>query len=125
VTVAFYDRRLACPSQGSSEASAAGLQFDPNAPYGRADYCVNSAIQFYSPTLQPRGQNIRLSPTTWDPQLNAPHTGCISCSGTFIGDYFGVDSGGGYTVTTSVSTANDGSNPSFYQQQSVARIATP
>jgi hypothetical protein len=125
VTVAFYDRRLACPSQGSSEASAAGLQFDPNAPYGRADYCVNSAIQFYSPTLQPRGQNIRLSPTTWDPQLNAPHTGCITCSGTFLGDYFGVDSGGGVTYTTSISTANDGSNPSFYQQQSVARIATP
>jgi hypothetical protein len=124
VTVTFYDRRLACPAQGSADAVAAGLQFDPNLPYGRADYCVNSAIQFYSPTLQPLGQNIRLSPRTWDPQLNAPHTGCIACGGTFIGDYFGVDSNGGFTYTTSVSTANDGSNPSFYQQPCVARLAT-
>jgi hypothetical protein len=125
VAVAFYDRRLACPEQGTAAATAAGLQYDPNAPYGREDYCINAAIQFYSPTLTPIGQNVRLSPRTWDPQLNAPHSGCIICATTFIGDYFGVDSGGGYTYTTSVSTANDGSNPSFYQQQVVARVATP
>jgi hypothetical protein len=125
VAVGFYDRRLACPSSGSAEALAAGLALDPNTPYGRGNYCVNTAIQFFTPTLQPIGQNIRLSPQTWDPQLNAPHTGCIGCAGTFLGDYFGIDSGGGYTYTTSISTANDGSNPSFYQQQSVARIATP
>ena len=59
------------------------------------------------------------------PQLNAPRVSCITCSTTFLGDYFGVDSAGGSTYTTSISTADDGSNPSFYQQQSVARIATP
>jgi hypothetical protein len=125
VTVAFYDRRLDCPLAGTAAAAAAGLQYDPALPYGRSDYCVNSAIQFYSPTLAPLGQNVRLSPQTWDPQLNAPHPSCITCSSTFIGDYFGVDSGGGTTYTTSVSTANDGTNPSFYQQQIVARLTTP
>ena len=124
VAVAFYDRRLPCPTSGA-EALRAGLQFDPNAPYGAADYCVNTAIQFYRPTLAPVGHNVRLSVHTWDPQLSAPHPGCICDSGTFIGDYFGVDSGGGWTYTTSVSTFDDGANPSNYQQQVVARIATP
>ena len=39
---------------------------------------------------------------------------------------FGVDSGGGFTYTTSVSTFDyGGENESFHQQQIVARIATP
>jgi hypothetical protein len=124
VAVAFYDRRLACPEAGP-EATAAGLQHDPGAPYGARDYCVNTAIQFYRPTLAPIGHNVRLSAHTWDPQLQSPHPGCICTSGTFIGDYFGVDSGGGSTYTTSVSTYDDGANPNNYQQQVVARIATP
>ncbi len=94
-------------------------------PYGAANYCVNTAIQFYRPSLTPIGHNVRLSGHTWDPQLSAPHQGCITCTGTFIGDYFGVDSGGGATYTTSVSTFNDGANPFFHQQQVVARIGTP
>jgi hypothetical protein len=74
------------------------------------------------------GHNIRLSAHTWDPQLQSPHPSCICSStlpNTFIGDYFGIDSGGGWTYTTSVSTYDDGANPSNYQQQVVARIATP
>jgi hypothetical protein len=120
VAVAFYDRRLACPSNAAS-----GVQFDPLAPAGKRNFCINTAIQFYKPDLTPIGQNIRLSQYTWDPQLNAPKRFCVCGSSTFLGDYFGLDFGGGYTYTTSISTYDYGQNPSFYQQQIVARVATP
>jgi hypothetical protein len=131
VSVAFYDRRLACPAQGSSEAAGSGISLDPGTavspgtPWGRANYCVNTAVQFYSPSLAPLGHNIRLSEHTWDPQLNSPHPGCATCRRTFIGDYFGNTSDGQYEFTTSVSTYNDGTNPHNYQQQVVARVALP
>jgi hypothetical protein len=130
VSVAFYDRRLPCPSE-VTEAAAAGIAFDPVTPFGFANYCINTAIQFSNPRLVPIGHNVRLSAHTWDPQLSAPHQVCITCSGTFIGDYFGVasgrdTSGDSYTTyTTSVTTYNDGGNPYFHQQQLVSRIATP
>ena len=125
VSVAFYDRRLPCPS-GGSEAVNAGIAYDPLQPFGASNFCVNTAIQFYRPSLATIGHNVRLSAHTWDPQLSAPHPGCITCRRTFIGDYFGVDSGGGYTFTSSVTTFNDGdANPFFHQQQLVSRIATP
>src|SRR5262249_6420469 len=50
VSVAFYDRRLPCPAKGTAQAAAAGLRLDPNLPYGATNYCVNTAIQFYTPT---------------------------------------------------------------------------
>lgn len=132
VMVAFYDRRLTCPAQTDADAAGSGVAYDPGTsaspgtPWGRANYCVNTAIQFYKPDLTPLGHNIRLSAHTWDPQLSAPHPGCICSSGTFIGDYFGVNSGGGYTYVTSISTFNHaGENPYFHQQQIVARIRTP
>ncbi|HEY2935853.1 MAG TPA: hypothetical protein VGJ25_04585 [Gaiellaceae bacterium] len=111
--------------RGRPVAAVRRLAFDPLSPAGRANYCVNTAIQFYSPTLQPLGHNIRLSAHTWDPQLNAPKRSCICGSSTFLGDYFGVDSGGGYTYATSISTFDYGQNPSYYQQQIVVRVATP
>ena len=105
VAVAFYDRRLPCPARDTPEASIAGLPFDPRVPYGRANYCINAAIQFYKPSLAPIGHNIRLSQHGWDPQLSALHPGCLCSPGTFIGDYFGiVSSSGGDTFVTSVST---------------------
>ena len=132
VAVAFYDRRLACPAIGSADAAGSGMSFDPGtaaspgAPWGRANYCVNTAIQFYRPDLTPIGHNIKLSAHSFDPQLSAPHPGSISSSTTFIGDYFGVDSGGGFTFTTSVTTFNAGGvNPAFHQQQLVSKVATP
>jgi hypothetical protein len=84
VSVNFYDRRLACPSAGTTQAAAAGLALDqanPNytgslPPYGAADYCVNASIQFYTPQLSPIGHNIRISQNTFDPQLNSPHVDC-------------------------------------------------
>jgi hypothetical protein len=138
VSVAFYDRRLACPDAGSAEATGAGLALDqvnPNysglPPYGASNYCVNSTIQFYNANLVPKGHNVRISQHTWDPQLNSAHTSCPTCTGTFIGDYFGnitganLATGGINDYTTSVSTYNDGSNPAHQQQQVVATIAVP
>ena len=126
VVDAFYDRRLPCPARGTAEATGAGIAFDPAAPYGAVNYCINTAAQFYKPDLTPIGHNVRLSQHTWDPQLSPLRPICICASETFIGDYFGVVSGGGLTYTTSVSTFNAaGENPAFHQQQIVARAATP
>jgi hypothetical protein len=135
VSVAFYDRRLACPAAGTAAAANAGIALDTvNAnysgslpPYGAANYCINSSIQFYTPALSPIGHNIRISANTWDPQLNAAHYASASVDRTFIGDYFGNTSndGLGVEVTTSASTFNDGTNPDFRQQQIVAFIPLP
>jgi hypothetical protein len=132
VAVTFYDRRLPCPSQTDADAPWSGIAYDPGTaaspgtPWGRANYCINTAIQFYEPDLTPIGQNVRLTQHTWDPQLSALHSGSISSSGTFIGDYFGINSAAGKTSVTSVTTFNySGENPFFHQQQVVAKIATP
>jgi hypothetical protein len=131
VSVAFYDRRLACPLSGT----AAGINLDlsaqkpgytgPVPPYGATNYCVNASIQFYGPTLTPLGNNIRLTQQSWDPQLNSPHPGRPGGVETFIGDYFGNITVGSDDVTTFVSTYNDGTNPDNRQQQVIARIAIP
>ncbi len=126
IAVAFYDRRLACPARDTPEATIAGLLFDPRIPYGAVNYCVNTAIQFYRARLQPVGHNIRLSEHTWDPQLSSPRFDCICNPASFIGDYFGVDSRGGFTYTTSVETYNGaGENPGYHQQQLVSKLRTP
>jgi hypothetical protein len=126
VAVGFYDRRLACAGRDTQEATTAGLLFDPRAPFGAVNYCMNTAIQFYRPKLAPIGHNVRLSEHTWDPQLSAPRWDCICTPSTFIGDYFGIDSRGGFTYTASVETFNAaGENPGFHQQQLVSKIRTP
>jgi len=119
-------------AKNDGEAAGSGVAYDPGTaaspgtPWGRANYCVNTAVQFYRADLTPVGHNVRLSAHTWDPQLSAPHQGCLSCAGTFIGDYFGVEPAGGNLYTTSVSTFNaKGENPYFHQQQIVARVAIP
>jgi hypothetical protein len=126
VAVAFYDRRLACPESDTSDATIAGLLFDPRGPQGRENYCINTAIQFYRPKLAALGHNIRLSEHTWDPQLSSPRFDCICNPASFIGDYFGIDSRGGFTYTASVETFNAaGENPGYHQQQLVSKIRTP
>ncbi len=133
VSVNFYDRRLPCPSFETKEALNAGLALDvsnPNfpgtPPYGATNYCVNTSIQFYTPTLGTLGHNIRLSQHTWDPQLNSPYRFCVcNPAAGFIGDYFGNTTGGSIDYTTSVSTFNDGSNPNHFQQQVVATVSIP
>jgi hypothetical protein len=121
VSVAFYDRRLDCPAA----TTANGFALDPDSPAGKSNYCVNASIQFYTPNLTPIGHNIRLTQQTWDPQLNAPHTGSPGGVTTFIGDYFGNTTSGTTDVTSSVSTYDDGSNPHHYQQQVIAEVAIP
>src|SRR5262249_51826667 len=111
-----YDPRPPRPARGTPAAPIPRLTFHPRAPFGRANYCVNTAIQFYTAALKPLGHNIRLSPQTWDPQLSSPHPDCICNNTTFLGDYFGVASRGGFTYTTSVETYNAaGENPGFHQ----------
>jgi hypothetical protein len=124
VSVAFYDRRLACPTARGAEGRAAGIGLDPAAS-GALDYCVNASVQFYAANLDPIGNNIRLTQHTWDPQLNAPHTSSPSGETTFIGDYFGNDASSANDVFSFVSTYDDGSNPSNRQQQVVAAVPTP
>jgi hypothetical protein len=126
VAVAFYDRRLPCPARDTPEATIAGLSFDPRGPYGRSNYCIDSAAQFYRPRLRAVGHNIRLSPHSWDPQLSSPRFDCICNPASFIGDYFGIDSRGGFTYTASVATFNAaGENPGYHQQQLVSKVRTP
>lgn len=141
VSDAFYDRRLPCPAAGTSEAAGAGLALDrvnPRfggslPPYGAMNYCVNSSIQFYTPTLgliRGSEHNIRLSQHTWDPQLNEPKPAGFSAQEGFIGDYYGNitganPAGGLNDYTTSTSTFNDSSNPGNYQQQVIATVAVP
>ena len=134
VSVNFYDRRLACPASGSREAAAAGLALDrsnPNftgalPPYGASDYCVNSSVQLYTATLGPRGNNIRLTQHSWDPQLNSPDRACpCNQNDTFLGDYFGNEISRTTDYSTFVSTYDDGSNPKHYQQQVVATVSLP
>ena len=138
VSVAFYDRRLACPSSGTQDAAGAGLSLDlvnsryagSMPPYDAPNYCVNSSVQFYDSSLHPLGHNIRISQHTWDPQLNGPKPSGILATRGFIGDYFGnitgTNASGGFTdYTTSTSTYDDGSNPGHYQQQVVATVAVP
>jgi hypothetical protein len=127
VLVAFYDRRLACPPESDQ---AAGLALDPNHPFGFTNYCVNASMQVYDANLVPKGQNIRLSNHTWDPQLNSMKPSGILRTRGFIGDYFGVDTGVNdknetIAYTSSVSTYNDGTNKDHYQQQVVASIKIP
>jgi hypothetical protein len=136
VSVAFYDRRLACPAAGSAEATAAGLALDrvnPDytgalPPYGAQNYCVNTAIQFYNPALTPLGHNVRLSPHGFDPQLNSPSESATG-NPTFLGDYFGntvaQTATGAVDWTTSVTTYDDGGNPDHRQQQLVSSIPVP
>ena len=123
VLVAFYDRRLACPT--GTEAVAAGLGLDPNNPARASNYCINASLQAYSAALSPVGHNIRISLHTWDPQLNSLKASGIGAFEGFIGDYFGNITAGSTDFTTSVSTYDDGSNPNHFQQQVVASIAIP
>jgi hypothetical protein len=133
VSVAFYDRRLACPTQGA-EATAAGLPFDTNnpnyigtlPPYGAANYCANASAQFYDPALKPKGHNIRISQHTFDPELNAAlYSRYTNLGKGFLGDYFGNDTAGTVNLSSFVSTYNDGTNPGNRQQQVVSAISIP
>jgi hypothetical protein len=129
VAVAFYDRRLACPSD------PAVLPQD----VGRTNFCIDVSMQPYRDLglgAVPVGGNVRISKATWDPEQPAqsvhgiPQETCAdaNCAQQFIGDYFGlaVSAGNIYALFVSThypsSTAADGGGFVYYQQQVLATV---
>ena len=147
VAVAFYDRRVDCPTDRND---ASIIPQDR----GRSNFCINVAVQPYKDRgagAVAVGSNIRASNATWDPQqpgllVNPDGTttdlqtlgglgqmACAShrdpCRLSFIGDYFGLAISSGNIYTLSVSThypsnvsADDGSTL-YYQQQVLGTIS--
>jgi hypothetical protein len=125
VAVAFYDRRLACPTGDLS------ILF---ADQGRTNFCINTSIQFFSdgPSgLAKLGSNIRVTQATWDaqnPGTNSdglPHPGGPNSSVTFIGDYFGLTLSNQNAFVLFTSNYNLGQNPFNDQQQFAATVPIP
>src|SRR2546425_5915097 len=125
VAVAFYDRRLACPTK------------DPNilpTDLGRTNFCINTSIQFFHDGpggLQPIGSNIRVTQATWDPQNPGTTTGQLAHPGgpnsstTFIGDYFGLALSKHNAFLLFLSNYNLGANPANDEQQFVGIVPIP
>lgn len=116
--VAFYDRRLACPS-------------------GAPDSCMDVTIQFFNADGSPRGNNRRVTQESWDPSINPPTPGGLGASTSFIGDYFGgamtTTGRGTFAHLLFVSTASalqagavpGGGLTPPYQQQIYATVPAP
>jgi len=144
VAVAFYDRRAACPNAQSI------IRQD----VGRTNFCIDGSLQpyhDYGGGAVPVGSNIRASNYTWDPQQpgllvnadgstsNVQTLGGLGqmacpdvddpCTGSFIGDYFGLAISGANIYTLSVSThypsnvISDQKSPLYYQQQVLGTIS--
>jgi hypothetical protein len=135
VAVAFYDRRLSCPS-------------DPSvlpADVGRTNFCIDTSLQAFKDSgtaagALPVGGNVRISQYTWDPEQPGQHLGGLSqypCAGArdpcptgsgFIGDYFGLAISGGNIYALMVSThypstvTADEGGLIYYQQQVLATV---
>jgi hypothetical protein len=129
VAVAFYDRRLACPTDASVLP----------ADRGRSDFCIDVSLQPYKDSgfgAVPVGHNVRITKSSWDPQQpgqtvgGLPQLPCAdaNCSVGFIGDYFGLAVSGGNIYSLFVSThypsdvIADGGGPVYYQQQVLATV---
>jgi hypothetical protein len=132
VAVAFYDRRMACPSGRSIRPEDVGL----------SNFCIDVSVQAFKDSGSGAvgvGSNIRASNYTWDPMEPAQHVdglGQMPCAShhdpclvrAFIGDYFGLAISSGNIYTLSVSThypstvtADEGGKV-YYQQQVLATI---
>ncbi|HEV8597020.1 MAG TPA: sialidase family protein [Candidatus Dormibacteraeota bacterium] len=132
VAVAFYDRRMACPSGRSIRPEDVGL----------SNFCIDVSVQAFKDSGSGAvevGSNIRASNYTWDPMQPAQHVdglGQMACAShhdpclvrAFIGDYFGLAISNGNIYTLSVSThypstvtADEGGKV-YYQQQVLATI---
>jgi hypothetical protein len=133
VAVAFYDRRLACPSDPSVLPADAG----------RTNFCIDTSLQAYKDGGRgavPVGPNERISQFTWDPEQPGQHLGGLSqypCAGArdpcptgsgFIGDYFALAISAGNIYALMVSThypssvTADEGGPIYYQQQVLATV---
>jgi hypothetical protein len=129
VAVAFYDRRLPCPSGPSI------LPTD----VGRTNFCIDVSLQAYKDSgggAVPAGGNVRITKFSWDPQQPGQTVGGLSqlpcadadCAVGFIGDYFGLAISGRHIYALFVSThypsdvTADGGGPVYYQQQVLATV---
>ncbi len=124
--VAFYDRRLACPSTDPIKNNR-----------GNPNTCIDVTIQFYNSDGTSKGGNRRVTHESWDPNLNPPHPGGLFATTTFIGDYFGgamtSDATGAQAHLLFVSTSTafqysavtGGGLTPPYQQQVYARVPAP
>jgi hypothetical protein len=132
VAVAFYDRRAACPSDGSILVSHRGA----------ANTCIAVSLQAYRDTggaagAQPVGPNVNISSYSWDPDQPGQKIDGLSqypCAGHadpcptgrgFIGDYFGLAISNTNIYTLSVTThfpQNTSGTDVFYQQQVLATV---
>jgi hypothetical protein len=132
VAVAFYDRRLACPSDASVLPADAG----------KTNFCIDTSLQAYKDSgttagAVPVNGNVRISDFSWDPQQPGQSVGGLSqlpcadanCHVGFIGDYFGLAISAGNIYGLFVSThypaagvSADGGGPVYYQQQVLATV---
>jgi hypothetical protein len=129
VAVAFYDRRLPCPS-GPSVLPA---------DVGRANFCINTSLQAYKDSgtgAVPVDGNVQITDSGWDPQQPGQTVGGLSqlpcsdanCAVSFIGDYFGLAISDHNIYALFVSThypsdvIADGGGPVYYQQQVLATV---
>jgi hypothetical protein len=129
VAVAFYDRRLACPSDASILP----------ADRGRTNFCIDVSLQAYQDSgngAVPVGANVRITKFSWDPQQPGQTVGGLSqlvcadadCAVGFIGDYFGLAVSGHNIYALFVSThypsdvTADSGGPVYYQQQVLATV---
>jgi hypothetical protein len=134
VAVAFYDRRQACPNDGSILP----------ADRGASNTCIDTSLQAYKDFGNGAvliGGNVRSSKFTWDPDQPQQTLGGIGqypcaahqdpcTSDGFIGDYFGLAISGNNVYTLGVSThypaqgvKADGGGPIYYQQQVLGTVA--
>ncbi len=125
VAVAFYDRRLPCPT-----GDANILPQDQ----GRTNFCINTSVQFFSDGdggLQRLGSNTRVTQATWDPQNPGTTTGQLAHPGgpngslTFIGDYFGLALSKQNAYLLFLSNFNLGKNPTNDEQQFLGIVPIP
>jgi hypothetical protein len=127
--VAFYDRRLPCPS---------GPSILP-ADVGKTNFCIDVSLQAYKDSghgAVPVGHNTRITDFSWDPQQPGQTVGGLSqlpcadanCAVGFIGDYFGLAVSDHNIYALFVSThypsdvTADGGGPVYYQQQVLATV---
>src|SRR5207253_5849933 len=131
VAIAFYDRRLHCPTNDPSILPA---------DQGRANFCIDVSLQPYNDSGQgavPVGGNVRITKFSWDPQQpgqtvdGLPQLPCADadCRVGFIGDYFGLAVSGANVYALFVSThypasgvLSDSMGNVYYQQQVLATV---
>jgi hypothetical protein len=132
VAVAFYDRRVACPSDTSILAADAG----------RTNFCIDTSLQAFKDAGSGAvavGSNVRMSTYSWDPEQPGQTIDGIdqmACAAhenpctdnAFIGDYFGLAISEGNIYTLAVSThypslvRADGGGRVYYQQQVLGTV---